>query len=54
MFFSKELHCPLIHLSAVSDITVLLFKPSILDPVLHFGVNDDKCSGVKMILNNIL
>lgn len=47
MFLSEELHRPLIHLSAVSDITVLPFKTSVLDPVLHFGVNDDKCSGVK-------
>lgn len=52
MFLSKEVHCPLVHLSAVSNITVLLFKTSILDPVLHFGVNDDKCSGVKEFLDS--
>ena len=43
----EELHRPLIHFPAVGDVAVLLFKTSVLDPVLHFGVNDDEYRGVK-------
>lgn len=47
MFLPKELHCPLVHLPAVGDVAVLLFEASVLDPVFHLRVNDDKCSDVK-------
>lgn len=48
MFLPKELHCPLVHLPAVGDVAVLLFEASVLDPVFHLRVNDDKCSDVKL------
>lgn len=47
MFLPKELHRPLVHLPAVGDVAVLLFEASVLDPVFHLRVNDDKCSEVK-------
>lgn len=48
----EELHRPFIHLPAVSDVAVLLFKTSVLDPVLHFRVNDDEYRGVKEVLHD--
>lgn len=52
VILSEELHRPLVHLPAVSDVAVLLLEPAVLDPVLHLGVNEDECSGVRVFLHH--
>lgn len=47
---SEELDRPLVDLPAVSDVAMLLFKTSVFDPVLHFGMNHDECGQVKELL----
>lgn len=47
MFISKELNCSLVDFPRMGKIGMFLFKPGIFDPVLHSGVHEHKCTGVK-------
>lgn len=53
MLLSKELDRSLVHLPPVSYVAMLLFKTSILDPVLHLRVNDYKCGRVMEFISQI-
>ena len=52
IIFSKEFHGSFIDGACTADVMVLLLKASILDPVLYFRMNNNKCIEVKE--NNIL
>lgn len=47
VILTKKLYGPLKHFPPESDVAVFLFKVSVLDPVLHFGMDHHECSAVK-------